>query len=178
MNEDTTTDRVVAVRKIGRWETLWLLCRVGAADVAIKLALAVLIELLSRLLRRITPAMRLALCIAVCTFVLSACASNPQKLAPVPPELVPAGFSAADCHITDPGGPITDNNGPNGTARNVGTRAPKVACTKKEGETVNTTSAPTCHTQGGKVLPVSDCCMNPDGSKIQGCTPKLQPPGE
>jgi hypothetical protein len=172
-------DRVVTVRKIGRWQTLWLLCRVGAADVAIKLAFAVLVELLSRLLLRITPAMRVVLCVAVCTFLLSACATNPPpKPMPVPPELVPAGFSAADCRVTDPGGPITDNSGPNGTPRNVGTRAPKVECKKHQGESVQATTTPTCHTQGGKPLPLSDCCMNLDGSRIQGCTPKQQPPGE
>ena len=34
--------RVVKVRELGRWQTLWLLCRIGSIDVALVLAVELL----------------------------------------------------------------------------------------------------------------------------------------
>src|SRR5712691_1506705 len=96
---------------------------------------------------------------AVCTILCACGATQPPKPDAVPKELIPAGFSAADCKVTDPGGPITDNSGPNGTPRQVGIRPPRVACTKHDGSPVTLTTKPTCHTVGGKTLPLADCCM-------------------
>jgi len=121
--------------------------------------------------------MKRFLAAAVCT-ILSACATTPPKPEPVPPDLVPAGFSAADCRVTDSGGPITDNGGPNGVARQVGTRAPKVECSHHSDGPMTVTSTPTCHSRAGKELPLSDCCMTAAGTPIPQCTPKIQPPGE
>ena len=111
---------------------------------------------------------------AVCTFFLSACASTPPKPEPVPPELVPVGFSAADCRVTEPGGPLTET-GLDGRPMQVGTRPPKVQCSQHVSIASETT---TCHTKGGKPLPMSDCCLNLDGSKVPECTPKPQSAGE
>jgi hypothetical protein len=111
---------------------------------------------------------------AVCT-ILSACAGRPApKPEPILPELIPAGYAASECRITDPGGAIT-SSGPDGRPMTVGNRQPKVECAHHT-ERITTTSVPVCHTKSGKGLPLSDCCMNPDGTQIAGCTPKLQPP--
>jgi hypothetical protein len=54
---------------------------------------------------------RFLLTAAVCT-VLSACAIStnepPKPDEPIPKESIPAGFSAADCRISEAGGPITE----------------------------------------------------------------------
>lgn len=115
--------------------------------------------------------------LAVCTFALSACATGaaPGKQEPVPPELVPAGFSAADCRVTKPAEAITQD-GPGGTKVTVGTRPPQVECQHHEQGPVTVTTTPTCHTQAGKVLPLADCCMTDAGTPIPQCTPKIQPP--
>jgi hypothetical protein len=115
--------------------------------------------------------------LAVCT-ILTACASGtaPRKQESIPAELIPAGYTAAECKVTDPGGPITET-GTNGQPVTVGHRPPTVNCTHHT-ETITTTSRPVCHTKAGVELPLSDCCMNPDGSQNTGCTPKLQPPAE
>jgi hypothetical protein len=120
--------------------------------------------------------MRLVLIMAVCT--LSACAtgSAPAKPEPIPPDLIPPGYTARECRITDPGGAITAP-GPEGRPVTVGERKPKVECARHI-ERITATDAATCHTKGGRELPLSACCMNPDGSPIAGCTPALQPPAE
>jgi hypothetical protein len=119
---------------------------------------------------------RITLAVAVCT-ILSACATGaaPRKPEPIPPELIPDGYTADDCHITDPGGPMTET-GPDGIPRTVGTRPPKVACSQHVHIPGSETT--TCHTPGGKPLDLQDCCLNPDGSSIPNCTKKLFPPGE
>jgi hypothetical protein len=121
---------------------------------------------------------RIAYAVAVCT-VLAACAAGPthKPSESVPPELVPSGFTAADCRITEPGGPITEI-GPDGRPMTRGTRQPKVECTKHIAGAITVKSTPTCHTKGGKELLLADCCMNEDGSTIPACTPKVQPAGE
>jgi hypothetical protein len=91
---------------------------------------------------------------------------------PIPPELIPAGFTAADCHITKPGGPIVEEDA-DGHPRTVGKRPPKVECSKHtEGRATETHTA-SCRTKAGKGLPLSDCCLNTDGSMIPAC--KLKP---
>jgi len=39
--------RTVSVRTLGRWQTLWLLCRIGCVDVALVLAVEMLMEKLT-----------------------------------------------------------------------------------------------------------------------------------
>lgn len=116
---------------------------------------------------------------AVCTCLLSACTTGtvPKEPEPIPAELIPPGYSAADCRITEPGGAITET-GPDGRPMTVGERKPTVQCHKHDEGQVTMTSTPVCYTKRGKELPLSDCCMNPDGSKIPSCEPKLQPVGE
>ena len=41
------TRHAVSVRTLDRWQTLWLLCRIGCADVALVLAIQLLKERLS-----------------------------------------------------------------------------------------------------------------------------------
>jgi hypothetical protein len=36
-------------------------------------------------------------------------------------------------------------------------------------------STPTCKTKAGADLPLSDCCVNADGTEMPNCTMKLQP---
>jgi hypothetical protein len=113
---------------------------------------------------------------AVC-MVLSACAGpGPKDKGSVPPELVPAGYTATECQVTDPGGPIKEA-GPTGLPVTKGFRQPRVTCTHK---TVTQTERQmaTCHTTGGKSLDLKDCCLNADGSIITNCTTKLIPAGE
>ena len=85
------------------------------------------------------------------------------------------GFSAAECRITERGGPITER-GPDGRPTTVGTRQPKVECTHHSQGAAIVKSTPTCHTKGGKLLPLSDCCMTETGDPIPNCTMKIQPP--
>lgn len=121
--------------------------------------------------------MRIVPIVAVLTLTACSTGPAPKTPEPIPPELIPAGFTAADCRITEPGGPITDI-GPDGRPYDRGTRQPKVECTHhsevRVGESVVTTAS--CRASSGKDLPFSDCCMNPDGSKIPACEPKRQPP--
>ena len=121
--------------------------------------------------------LRITLVAAVCT-ILSACATTqPPKPDAIPPELVPAGYSAADCRITEPGGAVTET-GPDGRPMTVGSRQPKVECNKHtQGATV-VKSTPTCKTKAGVDMPLSDCCLNDDGTTIPNCTIKSLPPGE
>lgn len=114
---------------------------------------------------------------AVCTILCACGASKPPKPDAVPTELVPKGFSAADCHIVKPAEAMTEE-GPGGTKYTTGTRSPEVACQKPGQSVVTTKSVPVCHTKGGKELPVADCCMTESGDPIPACTPKLQPVGE
>ena len=41
------TRHAVSVRTLGRWQTLWLLCRIGCVDVALALAVEMLKEKLT-----------------------------------------------------------------------------------------------------------------------------------
>jgi hypothetical protein len=117
----------------------------------------------------------LAIATAVCT-ILSACAATqPPKPEPVPPELVPAGFSAAECRVVKPAEAITAD-GPGGTKTTMGMRSPEVSCEHANQSVVTTKSVPVCHTTGGKQLPLADCCMTESGDPIPACVPKLQPP--
>ena len=121
---------------------------------------------------------RITLAVAVCT-VLTACAAGPTRKPSesVPPELVPSGFTAADCHVVKPAEAMTET-GPDGRPVTTGTRSPEVAC-QKPGKSITTTkSVPVCHTKGGKQLPLADCCMTESGETIPACTPKIQPLGE
>lgn len=116
--------------------------------------------------------------LAVCTFFLSACgAIQPPKPEPVPKELIPAGFSAADCRITKSAEAITDD-GPGGSKMTTGSSSPTVECHHRGHSVVTTKSVPACHTKGGKELPLVDCCMTKNGDAIPQCAPKLQPPTE
>ncbi len=116
--------------------------------------------------------------VAVCTCILfSACAGpGPKDKGSVPPELVPAGYTATECQVTDPGGPIKEA-GPTGLPVTKGFRQPRVTCTHKT-ETQTETQVATCRTTGGKPLDLRDCCLNADGSAIASCTKKLIPAGE
>jgi hypothetical protein len=118
---------------------------------------------------------RIAL-LVVCACSLSVYASGAASKEPdrIPPELIPPGFTAADCRITKPGGPDTEE-GSDGRQRTVGKLPPKVACTKHP---VTITHSASCHTEAGKELPPADCCLNADGSKIQNCEPKPHPADE
>nr|DAK77257.1 MAG TPA: hypothetical protein [Caudoviricetes sp.] len=115
----------------------------------------------------------------VCTFVLSSCAvgTAPRKPEPIPPELIPAGFTASDCHIAKPAEADVDE-GPGGNKYSHGERGPKVECSHHSNGAVISKSTPTCHTKGGKELPLADCCMTESGELIPACTPKVQPAGE
>ncbi len=95
----------------------------------------------------------------------------------IPPELIPAGYTAADCHIVRQAQADTDN-GPGGTKFSHGSIAPEVRCTRQHEGPVTLTKVGACHTQGGKELPPADCCLTPSGDPIPACTPKLQAPGE
>jgi hypothetical protein len=114
---------------------------------------------------------------AVCTILCACGATQPLKPERVPEELVPAGFSAADCHVVEPAQALTET-GPDGRPMTVGSRQPKVECQKSGQSVVTTKSVPVCHTTGGKKLPLADCCMTESGDPIPACTPKLQPLGE
>ena len=103
------------------------------------------------------------LAVAVCTLTLSACASEAtarKEQQPIPPELLPQGYDASECHIADSGGAITET-GPDGRPVTVGDRKPRVECVHHT-EHITTTTTPTCHTESGKSLDLADCCMNPD----------------
>jgi hypothetical protein len=60
----------------------------------------------------------------------------------------------------------------------VGKRPPKVECSKHTEGSTTVTHTMTCRTMAGKDLPLSDCCLNPNGSKIPACEPKPQPTGQ
>jgi hypothetical protein len=112
------------------------------------------------------------------SIVLIGCASNPPpKPDAVPKDLVPKGFTAADCHVVKPAEAITQQ-GPDGRPVSTGMRAPEVACEKPGANSIATKSTPVCHTQRGKPLPLADCCMTESGDPIPACMPKIQPPGE
>lgn len=117
--------------------------------------------------------------VAICTCSLSilATVTVSKESEPIPPELIPAGFTAADCRITEPGGPITETDA-DGHPKTVGRRPPKVECSKHAEGGVTTTHTVSCHTKAGKELPLSDCCLNPDGSRIPSCELKRQPAGQ
>ena len=117
--------------------------------------------------------------LAVCVCSLSVYAPGTASKEPdrIPPELIPPGFTAADCHITKPGGPETQE-GPDGRQRTVGKRPPTVVCTKHLEGPLTITRSASCHTENGKELPPADCCLNPDGSKIPNCEPKPHPANE
>jgi len=110
---------------------------------------------------------------AVCTF-LSACTIQPPKPEPVPPELIPAGFTAAECKVVKAAEAITED-GPSATKMTMGMRSPEVSCQHRGKSVTTTTLVPSCHTKAGKPLPLSDCCMTESGSPIPACTSKLQP---
>jgi hypothetical protein len=119
---------------------------------------------------------RISLAVAVCTTILSACSTTqPPKPEPVPKELVPAGFSAADCKVVKPAEAITQD-GPGGSKVTTGMRPPQVECTKHTEGAVTVKSTPTCHTKTGKELPLADCCMTDSGDPLPACTPKMQAP--
>jgi hypothetical protein len=115
---------------------------------------------------------RITLAVAVCT-VLAACATGtvPRKPEPIPPELIPPGFSSSDCHVVAPAQADVDD-GPGGSKYSHGERSPQVACTKHGTETFVVKTVPTCHTASGKPLPLADCCEKENGDLILGCTPK------
>ena len=114
--------------------------------------------------------------LAVCAFSLAiyAMGAASKEPEPIPPELIPAGFTAADCHITKPGGPIVEEDA-DGHPRTVGKRPPKVGCSKNTEGRANETHTATCRTKAGEDLPLSDCYLNTDGSMIPACEPKPQP---
>lgn len=113
---------------------------------------------------------------ALCA-IIAGCASTPPKPASIPPELIPPGFTAADCWIAKPAETETVS-GPGGAPVAMGSKSPEVQCTKHGQGATTTKTVPTCHTQAGKTLPLSDCCMTESGAPLPACTPKLQPPGE
>jgi hypothetical protein len=117
---------------------------------------------------------RITLVAAVCT-ILSACATTqPPKPDTVPPELVPAGYSAADCHIVKPAEAITDDT----SKVSHGEHAPHVECIKHTQGAVVQKITPTCHTVSGTALPLEACCLRDDGSAIPDCVPKSIPKGQ
>ena len=117
--------------------------------------------------------------LAVCTFSLSihTAATASKGPEPVPPELIPAGFTAADCRIAKPGCPITETDA-DGHPGTVGKRPPKVECSKHAEGPVTTTHTVSCQPRAGKGPPLSDCCLNPEGPKIPSCGLKPQPAGD
>ena len=117
--------------------------------------------------------MRIVLIVAVLTLAACSAGPSPKRTESIPPELIAAGFTAADCHITEPGRHITQT-GPDGRPYDQGTRPPKVECSLHSELRHESTQTASCRTSSGKDLPLSDCCMNPDGSKIPACEPKLQ----
>jgi hypothetical protein len=112
---------------------------------------------------------------AVCTILCACGATQPPKPEPVPKELIPAGFTAAECHVAKPGEAMTEE-GPGGTKYTTGTRSPVLSCQHPSQSVVTTKTVPVCHTQSGKPLPLADCCVTESGDPIRGCEPKLQPP--
>lgn len=114
---------------------------------------------------------------AVCTILCACGATHPPKPDPVPTELVPKGFTAAECRLVRPAEAMTED-GPGGLKVTTGTRSPEVACQKEGQNVITTKSVPVCHTQAGRELPLSDCCMSESGDPLPACTPKLQPQGE
>ena len=121
---------------------------------------------------------RIAFTVAVCT-VLTACGAGPthKPSESVPPELVPAGFTVADCKVVKPTEADVDD-GPGDNKYSHGEHGPKVECSHHSEGPLIVKSTPTCHTVGGKALPLADCCMTEAGAPIPACTPKTQPPGE
>lgn len=113
--------------------------------------------------------------IVVCS-LLEACATQiPLPAQPVPPELVPTGFTAADCWIAKPA-EVETASGPGGAPVTMGGKGPEVQCQKHSQGAVQEKSVPVCHTKAGKPLPLVDCCMTYSGDHIPQCTPKVQPP--
>jgi hypothetical protein len=117
--------------------------------------------------------------LAVCTFALSACTTGaaPRKSEPVPPALVSAGFTAAECRIVKPAQADVDD-GPGGNKFSHGEHGPQVECHHPGQSVITTRSVPVCHTQAGKPLPLAACCMSESGDPIPACTPQVLPPGE
>ncbi len=120
---------------------------------------------------------RIALVAAVCTLTACAISTQSPKPEPIPKESIPAGFSAAECHVVKSAEAMTEES-PDGTKYTTGTRSPEVSCQHHEQGPVTVTTTPTCKTKAGADLPLSDCCLNTDGSTIPACTPKIQPAGE
>ena len=112
----------------------------------------------------------------ILTIAVASCAYSPKsKPAAIPPELVPPGFTADQCWI-DKEAEVTTEGGASGSKVATGGHGLQVRCKATQHLDEQSKSLPVCHTQGGKSLPLSDCCLNEDGSTIPACTPKLQPP--
>ena len=118
--------------------------------------------------------------VAVCGCAISPQSkpSKPDKReALVPAELVPEGFHPGDCWFVKKA-EVTTEGGPSGSKVATGQKGAEISCKVTGHMDYGFTSVPTCRTTGGKDLPLSDCCLNADGSTIPGCTPKPQPPAE
>ncbi len=122
---------------------------------------------------------RMALALAICT-VFTACAAGATRKPSesVPHELVPPGFTAAECHVVKAAEALTDDGPGTGPKYTTGTRSPQVECQHPGNSIVTTKSVPVCHTKSGKQLPLADCCMTDSGEPIPACTLKIQPDGE
>ncbi len=126
-----------------------------------------------------TCALRVSLIFAM---ALAGCAVSPQSKPKqpdqrdmVPAELVPKGFQSGDCWFVRKA-EITTAGGPSGSKVATGEKGPQISCKVTQHMDYTFTTVPTCRTTSGKDLPLTDCCMNADGSTIPACTPKLQPP--
>lgn len=115
--------------------------------------------------------------LAVCALSAYATGTASKEPEPIPARLIPPGFIAADCHITKPGAPITDEDA-DGHPRTIGHRDPTVICSKRTPGPTTEVHRATCRSEDGKEFPLEDCCLSPDGSRIQACEPKPQPAGQ
>lgn len=114
---------------------------------------------------------------------LVACAGSPRSqkestAQEVPANLVPHGFTPGECRYVRQGEVTTREISPGGLNVATGETKPQIECNHPGSTNYTLTSVPVCHSQSGKSLPLSDCCMKEDGTSIPACTPKIQPPGE
>jgi hypothetical protein len=104
------------------------------------------------------------LAITAVSAILSACTSTPPKPEPIPAEQIPKGYKAQECQIVKAA--HTDTvPGLGGAPVSTGGRSSTVECHHSQ-HVETTISVPVCHTQGGKELPLSDCCLNSRGYRL------------
>jgi len=87
-------------------------------------------------------------------------------------EDLPKGFTLAECKLVKPEEAIKQESG--GLSVTAGKRGKKVSC-KHVTSQVTYVHTATCKTRSGKELPLADCCLHPDATRIPNCTTKPQP---